>query len=182
MNKPKAEVEKQFNANGIYFSDNESFGDARPFAKIGVLVEALVLGDAKLIEIDFMTTVKGAQGSVISFTDWKVTERDGQKLLQFMAWTPVPAGTFDQLPSEGDRYTSFWDLCRMQGQEVIDKAAVPHVELKPDPRYVNADLGWHLPCRVVDPLINGLGKLNDFMLSGILEDALLYGPLTIHSS
>lgn len=181
MNRPTSEIEAAFNKNGLYFWPKESFADPKPFQKIGVYVETGVLPDAKLIDIDFMVTVKSPQGSVTSFTDWEVLDRDGQKILRFIAWKAVPKGTFDTIAEKQQHFSSFTDLLWLKGHEEVDPAGLPTAETKIMPGYPQADLGWHLPCRFVDPLIAALGKMNDFMLSGTLEDAILYGPLTLNA-
>jgi len=186
MNKPDANTEANFNAAGLFFFENESFYDRKDFQKIGCVVEIGALPDAKFIDIDFMLTFKGRRGVVMCFTDWKVEDRGDQKVLSFIAWQKIPNGTFpavrDLFGPEAPLYLSFMDLCWLSGNTEVDINATPSVFTKPRTTgAVQNDLGWHLPSRFVDPLIDGLGKLNDYILSGTLEDAILYGPITINS-
>lgn len=183
MSRPTDAVEAEFNKAGLFFYPQENFRDAKDFQKVGVVVETAVLKDAKLIDIDFMVNVKSPQGSVTSFTDWEVLERDGQKILRFIAWKAIPKGTFDESVLDKTRlyFSSFTDLLWLKGHEEVDRNGKPTAETKVADGRLQADLGWHLPCRFVDPLVMALGKMNDYMLSGTLEDAVLYGPLYLDS-
>jgi hypothetical protein len=185
VNKPDKQIEAKFNAAGLYFFDKESFYDRKDFQKIGCVVEIGALPDAQFIELDFMLTFKGRRGVVMSFTDWKVEDRGDQKILSFIAWQKIPNGTFpgvrDVSGVEAPLYLSFVDLCWLAGNMEVELDLAPSVFTKVrDGDVRQADLGWHLPSRFVDPLIDGLGRLNDYVLSGTLEDAILYGPITLN--
>jgi hypothetical protein len=180
MKKPDEQVEKEFNKAGIFFYENESFftgDDENP--RIGVEVEIGMLPDAKPLTPDFLVAVKNRRGVVTMITDWTVKERGDQKVLTFIAWQRIPSGALDDGIETGDTVlaTSFLDFCYYSGNEDIDPTRNPDVFTQVRDACLVTDLGWHLPSRFVDPLIDSLGKLNDFMLGGTLEDSMLYGVL-----
>ncbi len=179
-----AHVEPRGQGNRLFFFDNESFYDRKDFQKIGVQVEIGVPKESTFLEIDFLVTVKSKRGVVTCFTDWKVIERESQKVMQFIAWQKIPKGTFPAVRDLGEKetplYMSFMDACWNSGEMEVDPSVAPQVvtDHRADGS-IHGDLGWHLPARFLYPLIDAVGKLNDFMLNGMMQEALLYGPLTL---
>lgn len=180
MKKPDAALELEFNKAGLYFYQKESFYDNdRAQPRIGVRVEVGLLPEAEPLVIDFLTVVKSRRGIVTNVSDWKVDTREDQKILSFILWQRIPDGHHDDAPDVVTPWfsTGFMNLCYWSGNQEMVEDFKYDLFTKPDPSVPPGDLGWQLPSRFVDSMIDALGKINDFMLSGTLEDGIIYGPL-----
>lgn len=181
MNKPDSNLEAQFNKDGIFFLDQ---GDIQnPIYEgsyIGVAIEIAVLIENPIEPPTFAVSVLNKRDVSILFTNWEFIERDGQKLLKFSAYQRMP----EVFPGilNASRYMSFLDLCFFAGNEAIPEVYGEDIVTKPREGAVASDLGWILPSRFVDALIPALGKLDDSMLSGMINQTLLYGPNFINKS
>ncbi len=181
MERPDAELEALFNKDGIFFY-NEGKIDAiiadEPGDYIGASVEiGLAPSDdnEKIPVPDFTISVQSPRGVALLATDWDVIERDGVKHLRFQCWQRRPDG----VPAEfaKDVAMSFTDLCFYAGNEEIPDCYGEDVLAKIRLDTQKYDLGWVMPVRFADNLIDGLGKLNELVLSGMLKESMLYGIL-----
>lgn len=179
MEKPGLKLEKQFNSIGIFLEEKNSF---KPTTKaVGIIVEVGFPLDTVLESLDFDVVTVNPRGVKTRFTEFDLSERDDQKILAFKAYQELPLGVDVPLTSK-PLATSFVDLCWYTGIEAVNKDLIPSVVTKKQANTESADLGWYLPSRFVDSVINALGKINETFLSGTLEDAILYGPITKEQS
>ncbi len=182
MQKPIDSVEKEFNADGIFFLEQKSINDSSFEGRyIGVDIEIAVIGDASITPPDFSLSIVNRRSVALLATDWDFIERDGQKILTFSVFQRMPQNLEQRhsvWPSE-DEYVSFLDLCFFAGNEEIPEIYGDDIITRPRVSASPMDLGWTLPSRFVDPLIDALGKLDNAMLGGNIEHALIYGPVVI---
>lgn len=159
----------------IYAHDPVAFTKGKGQA-VGVVVRTALPEGAEVKTLNWNIEIRNKNGCSIYLSDWKVSE-EGQRQLSFIAWMSVP-DTVDFKTCGFPRAlsTSFVDLLWFQGNETVDKTHKPTIETEISGDY--GDLGWHLPSRFVDRLVDALGKANDVFLSGMLEDACLLGILT----
>jgi len=114
-------------------------------------------------------------------TDWALTDRDGLKILSFRASQRVPeqlAGYAEELAMREHYAQTFQDLCFYAGNESVPEGYQVDTITKQREGTLLADLGWILPSRFVDAVIDALGKVNDSMLAGNMDNAILYGVVT----
>jgi hypothetical protein len=178
MNRPSDALEKEFNDAGIFFLEQKTLSD--PFFEgsyIGVKVEiAIVNGSAVLTVPDFAFSIVNRRGVAILMTDWQLIDRDDQKLLTFTASQRLPEAEAALIAlAPANLAMTFMDLCFYSGNEAIPVDFKVDTNTKLNPEASPADLGWHLPSRYVDSVIDALGKLNDSVLAGNMEEAILYG-------
>lgn len=178
MNRPADNVEKQFNDDGIFFLQEKSIHDAAFKGDyVGVQVAFAIPDSVEVSAPDFSVSVVNKREVALLFTDWFVSDNDGQKYLSFKVYQRVPENII--LPLEqSNSYMSFLDLCFYGGNEKIPDAYGEDIPTKPFIGSIPKDLGWALPSRFLDPLIPALGKIDDSMLGGNMQHALLYGPIT----
>lgn len=180
MQRPNPDLEKEFNAGGIYFLDAKSIHDPTfEGSYLGVEVEIAVPEGTTVSCPDFSFSVINRRGVAIFMTDWRIyrCERSGQSRLHFLAMIRIPAGPVARTDSRGLAMT-FMDLCFYAGNEAIPAERPVDTFTEQRAQTQLCDLGWVLPSRYVDTTIDALGKMNDAVLGGMLEEAILYGPIS----
>lgn len=180
MKKPADAIEKEFNDGGVFFLEAQSIVDnSFPGNYVGVSIEIAVMTQEEVTAPDFSVSVINRREVAILFTDWAVFERDGQKILSLSAFQRLPDGiAIPVFPgATTGNYMSFLDLCFFAGNEAIPEVYGEDVVTRPAAGAKAQDLGWTLPSRFVDALIDALGKLDHTMLGGNMQQALLYGPV-----
>ena len=129
-------------------------------------------------------TKRGTDLNVSSFNYSSETQT-----LRFAIWTKMPQLAADfYLPSfhisPSDLpiiATTFPDFCWLMSEgttpeNIVQSRTSPAKEI--DGRKVElGDLAWVLPSRFADDLIEAMHILNEAFFEGILEDAIIYGPL-----
>ena len=186
-----ADLEKQFKDGGIEFMEARCFADMIS-ERSGVGLSPMELDIARQtfseVQIDlavppeadklFEHTVRVFQrttGREVYFTNFCFSKIGEQKILSFTAHMPIPALVLGpkrpQMAGEMIA-TSFLDLCFGGAQEIQAQAPDTTTPLRPGAVY--ADLGWFMPSRYVDTLIDAMGKLNDTMFDGELKECLIY--------
>lgn len=172
-------VEKQFNDDGIFFLESKSLWDV--FKKdekfIFVTMEMRIPETTTIPEIDFSYSVVNRRDVAIVFSNFTIVKRDGHPHLQFLVATRIPdtaaLETFQTLPPVG---MSFIDFCFYSGNEAIPENYADDVYSIFDTLKRKEDLGWYLPIRFCDPLIEALDKMNNSVFAGMLQDSIMYGP------
>jgi hypothetical protein len=164
---------KKMSSQGIFPQDKLSFEDML-HRRIAVRVEVMLPEKADVKPLNWNVEVMNKRGCSVILSDWGVDQVGEQKVLTFTVSMPLPDNVVLDQPNRSA--TSFADLCWLQGNEAIAPTHAPDVTTKVRDSHGYNDLGWFLPCRFADRLIDALGKANDFFLSGVLEDALIYGP------
>lgn len=152
------------------------------YPAIAVRIEAAI-GDADGVRpIEWNVNLVSKEGAVIVCSDWAVEQSiAGQRVVSFIAHMRLPkdwnesAAFFKEMPQ--DLVTSFADFNFSHGNEAFGKGYSPNVLTIPSPGSAPGDLGWYLPCRFADRLGEALSKMNAFVMSGVLEDALIYGVM-----
>lgn len=176
MKKPVDEVEKEFNKGGIYFLEAKSIGDSLFEGNyISIRVQIDVMNTSAITAPEFSNSVFNKRGVALYVTDWSFTQHEGYGTLSFLVSQRLPEGA--QIPAYDVKYMSFLDLCWYAGNEQIPEVYGDDIITKPVGGFSAADLGWTLPSRFVDSLIDALGKIDDSLLGGNMSQALLYGPL-----
>lgn len=173
MKKPEGDLEKEFNKAGIHFSDLVM--DLEPNATyVSLDIEMALHGTGEVDLPDFTTTVVSKRGVSTIFGGWYKEKRGEQFVLGLTAYQRVPDEI--QLKDYPEKLAqSFRDLCWYAGNEdTKGHEYLPDVATNLRSDVVVTDLGWYLPCRVVDNFINALGSINDTLLVGLAEDAMLY--------
>lgn len=176
MKKPDSALEKQFNAGGIFFLPSTSIfnGGFEAGLYIGVGIEiAIPVESGELSVPEFSFSVVSKRGVALLFTDWNVLERNGIRHLAFSAWLRSPQDLNFGGPIIG---MPFMDLCFYTGNEAIPEDFASDVSTVMREDAAKGDLGWAIPSRLTDHLVESLGKLNASVLSGLLQDAIVYGP------
>lgn len=161
---------------GVYVEDPSSFVMDQRKGLIGIRVEISVAKD--LVDFPkFNVTVVNKRGVRTTVSDFLLIDTEQGKKLTFLAYQQLPEGT---RPPLTDKYiaTSFVDLCYFQGNEAVDPNYLPPVMTPVAPNALKEDLGWYLPSRFVDTIIDALGKVNEIFLSGLLDEAILYGVVS----
>jgi hypothetical protein len=176
MQRPTNDLEKEFNAGGIYFLDARSLEDSSFEGKyMGVEVEIAIPDGTKVSCPDFSYSVQNKRGVATYMTDWNLTTVNEQKCLRFLASMRVPENINLSKSLPTNIAWTFLDLCFYAGNEAISEDFEVDTFTKQRPDTKTVDLGWILPSRFVDTVIDALGKMNDAVLSGMLEEAILYG-------
>jgi hypothetical protein len=176
MNKPTDEVLAEFNKGGIHFLAEKTIKEIRKDGEnwLGVVVEIAILSD-KVTAPDFSFSIINQRGHATLATDWAVYDREDteQKVLGFTVWQRMPDG--NPVPDiEPGLYMSFVDMCFYSGNEAIPENFEPDTFTKPGDGSKPTDLGWHLPSRFVDSFIDAMGKLNDAVLAGQMQESIIY--------
>lgn len=162
-------------AQGIVPQDKLSIKDMS--GRIAVQIEVLLPEDSQAKPLDFNIDVLGTRDTPITFSDFDIGVRaNGQRTLSFYASMKLPEGR--RLPNTPVVATSFTDFCWFSGNENLKPDHTPEVETKVTGGFNYGDIGWSLPCRFADRLLDALGTANDFILEGILQDAIIYGVWT----
>lgn len=170
---------KKLEKQGIFAHDPASWYDSKD-KSIAVRVDTALPEGADVKALEWNIDVVNKRGCTITLSDFKVEDiPGGQRIFSFVASMRVPENV--GLPFASFFATSFADLCWFQGNEAVTRhhepEALTQVRKTATCDGYN-DLGWYLPCRFADRLIDALGKANDFLMSGTLEDAMLYGVMT----
>jgi hypothetical protein len=101
------------------------------------------------------------------------------RTLTFKASQRMPEGYFNGSYAGAPRDAmTFQDLCFYSGNEAIPEGYQVDTFTKQRDGTKLTDLGWLLPSRFVDALVDALGRLNDTMLGGTIGEAILYGIVT----
>lgn len=181
MKKPVDAVEAEFNKGGMFFLNAAKISD--PFFEgnyIGVEVEILVMSDTPVTAPDFSVSVVNRRDVALFATDWEVVQRDDQTLLKFSVFQRIPGEFIDPEAGFSLRFMSFLDMCFYAGNEAVPEVYGEDVITKPRKGVPASDLGWRLPVRFMDPLIDALGKIDGSMLAGNIKEALIYGPIVVN--
>jgi hypothetical protein len=73
--------------------------------------------------------------------------------------------------------TTFPDLCWIYSEGTTDKnIGEVATAIREGKEYKTGDLSWHLPSKYLDDLIEMLHTVNPTFLSGLMQDAICYGP------
>jgi hypothetical protein len=180
MQKPNQELEAEFNKSGIFFLPEKRLSQIWKQGEryIGVQVDIDVLPDNPVSVPDFSFDVRTKRGVSVLFTDWGKLQLADRQRLSFDVWVRCPddtAALFEAgLPLKPVGMT-FQDLCFYVGNEAIPETFGQDVFTQMRPDATKADLGWLMPVRLADPLIDSLGKMNDAVLAGMLQESILYG-------
>lgn len=171
------QLESDLKKIGVYIEPpTPLIADPRPNL-LGVKVE---IGLGKGIDVDlpkFNIITVNRRGVRTTFSDFQVINTEQGNKLMFFGYQQMPDGTNPPL-TEKLVATSFIDLCYFQGNEAVDPKYIPGVNTEIAPNASKEDLGWYLPSRFVDSMIDAMGKLNDVFLSGLLDEAILYGVVS----
>lgn len=164
------DIDKQLEKAGITLHEPISYRYFT-YPNVAVRVEVAIANAESIKTPDKNIRIKNKFGAEVFFSDWSIIKRDNQSILTFV----VSMAAYVNVPIPDNWVVSFGDLCCNNGHEELSPDHTPsvHTNLKPDAHYI--DLGWYLPCRFADRLIEALGRANDTFLSGILEDAVIYG-------
>lgn len=178
MQKPNSNLIKELATIGVHVTDSPSvLQDTNP-NKIGVTVEVLLkdVEVTSLPEFGIMTVSK--RGVHFCAGNWRTRVTEDQKsLLVFDIYTYSNSPLINEsIKSYPLIATSFIDLCWSVGVENLAQIETPDVGTPLNKEAKYDDLGWYLSSRVLDNLIDSLGKINDIFLNGALEEAILYGP------
>lgn len=169
----RAELNK-LKAQGIIPKDKESFDKMKH--RIGVIVEVLLPEDSQAKALDFNIDVLGNRGVAVTLSDFDIDRENGQRTIKFYASMQIPKNLdLTYLNKQEAFVTSFTDFCWYAGNENVDPTHTPEVETLLTPGVIYADLGWQLPCRFADRLLDALGIANDWLFEGVLQDAIIYG-------
>lgn len=177
MKRPTDALEKEFNAGGVFFLTETSLGEIK--AKEGgkwlsLKVDIAVMAHEVTVP-DFSFSLVNKRGVAIIASDWQCSEDSDreQKILSFTVSQRYPDEVkISEYPS--NLCMSFMDLCFYAGNEALPEGFSPDTFTKMNKKVSPADLGWYLPSRFIDSLIDALGKLNDAVLAGQMQEALLY--------
>ncbi len=166
---------KKLEKQGINPLPHEKF-ESLNYPCLGVRVETALPDGADLKPLQWTIEIVDKKGAAVNLSDWAVLEKpSGQKVLSFIAHMRIPKGI---AVAKADIVgTSFADFCWLCGNEAVKADHVPETLTEMPPGVSYGDIGWRLPCRFADRLLGALDKANAFLLSGALEDALLYGLL-----
>lgn len=171
-------LEKEFNSVGIHFLKEKSISD---FAGeyVGLAVELAIPNESKLTVPDFTFSILNKREVAVLATDWKEKRRNEQRLLTFKIYVRCPkdAATLAAV-GLSNLAMPFLDFCFYAGNEAIPETFGEDVLTKFRDDAIKGDLGWTMPVRFADPVIDALGKLNDTVLGGMMQEAILYGMLT----
>lgn len=116
----------------------------------------------------------------------KITKRGTQMHCRFLQFTDKLIITFEtKVPSYFDSTTkivgekvyatTFPDLCWLYSEGTTAQT-MEEVVTKPRFEYNPGDLMWLLPSRFVDDLIEMIHTINPEFMSGLMQDAIVYGP------
>lgn len=143
---------------------------------IGIRVDIAIDAQTNVKAPDFNVLVVNKRGVLTTFSDWSIVDTPQGRKLTFIGYQQLPDGCRPPF-SVSFLATTFVDLCYFQGNEAVDPDYVPPVSTPIPPGAEKKDLGWYLPSRFVDSMIDALGKVNEVFLSGLLEEAVLTGIL-----
>lgn len=173
MERPDAIAEKSLNSFGMAtFEGSKTLGTNQ----VGIQIEIPIANNPDFTPPDFRVRSQSPRGVVIEFGDWSVLRREDATVLTFAAYMNVPKG-IQVSPVKETVAMSFVDLCWNTGIEPLPESQPPIIEFATLPGVKFADIGWYVPGRVLDHMIDALGKLNDTFLDGALQEAVIYGVL-----
>jgi hypothetical protein len=170
------ELEQELNKLGVYLEPRCNFlVDPRPNL-IGVRVEIAITDKIKFDPPKFNIITVSKRGVRTTFSDFMIVDTHSQgKKLTFLSYQQLPDGTIPPMETEKQIATSFLDLCFFQGNEAVDPNYIPAVTTQVAPNAVKEDLGWYMPARFLDSFIEAVAKVNEVFLSGLLDEAIVYG-------
>lgn len=149
--------------------------DDMPSRRIAVRIRTALVKNADVKALQWNIEIVNQRGASIVLSDWQVYDDavSDQRILSFTASMQLPDNV--TLPGNPEIACAFADLCWFQGNEAVKPEHESEVVTKKHSNVPYNDIGWFLPCRFADRLVDALGKANDTLLSGVLEDAMLYG-------
>lgn len=177
MIKPDVALEKDFNDNGMFFLSEQKLNEIAKGSErwLSLIVEIAVMSK-DVAAPDFSMSIVSKRGVATIVSDWKCVESEDENepsILSFVVSQRVPDGIdCPSIPS--NIAMSFMDLCFYAGNEAVPEGFLPDTFTQLSKDAVATDLGWYLPSRYVDCTIDALGKLNDTVLGGQMEHAILY--------
>lgn len=173
--KPDA-AEIELNKLGIYRVEERGIEQIRESGErwMGVAVHiALVLNEFKAPDHSFVVKNKRDLSMVITNWHFGTDEDTEQQVLSFTAWMRLPdAIVMTDIPP--GLCQTFTDMCFYAGAEALPENFEVDVFTKPVTGATLTDLGWYLPCRMVDYLVDALGVMNDVALGSNMDQALIY--------
>lgn len=177
MKKPIDNVESKLNEAGVFTQPKKSFADDNEGHLLGITIEVGYPLGTEIEAPDFNILTANRRGVRSFFSDFKVEDKYGQRILSFIAYQRIPDAI--SLPAGTSHLiaTSFIDLCWYSGNEAVDATMTPTCGTEKNPKSVTSDLGWYLPSRFVDTMIDALGRISTVFLDGAIEEAILYGVL-----
>ncbi len=177
MERPNDELEKEFNKGGIFFLKEKSIKEQEG-KFLGVEVELAIPAGTKISCPDFSFSVLNRREVATLMTDWTLDETGEQRTLRFLAMIRIPDDSSTgslRYYMPGNVAQTFLDLCFYAGNEALPEGREVDTYTKQRADTKLRDLGWVLPSRYVDTVIDALGKMNDAVLSGMLRESILYG-------
>ncbi len=171
MKKPELELEAAFNKNGVFFKENFELPKGK---YVSLDIEIGVPAGSPILVPDFTVEVLSKRNYSTIFRNWDKEQRGDQDILKIEVLQRVPEGVEFKLQSYPQLTQSFVDLCWYAGNEAVTRDYVPDVFTKLRNDAQCTDLGWYLPSRVTDTFIDAVGKIDDTMLAGMIENALIY--------
>jgi hypothetical protein len=73
--------------------------------------------------------------------------------------------------------TTFPDLCWIYSEGTTpENVGEVATQMREGKEYKTGDLSWHLPSKYLDDLIEMLHTVNPTFMSGLMQDAIVYGP------
>lgn len=135
----------------------------------------LAIGDAMKEAPKFGVKVCNiATARDVYFSDFSLRDLHGVQTLNFAAHMLVPERLVDLVARREGALIgcSFLDLCFGSAQELQTLDTDTVTPVRPDVAY--GDIGWVIPSRFLDTLIDACGKLNDTLFDGALRESMLY--------
>lgn len=144
--------------------------------QVGVRIEVMIPKESDPVIFDFNVECVMARGATVTLSDFKTHDRgEDSKVFSFIASMRIPDNVM--LPPRSEVVMSYQDFCWYQGHEATKPDLVPDTTTVVVGPAVYNDIGWYLPCRFADRLLEALGMANDFLFQGVLENALIYGMM-----
>lgn len=166
---------RKLESQGIFAHDPLPY-EKTNYKSMAVVVEAALPEGAVIKPFNWNIEWINSRGASMIFSDWHVGKSSkDQDVISFTVHMRIPNNVVLDLNTSLEFATSYRDLLWFHGHEAIDDKYEPQEITKVREDAMYNDLGWYLPCRFADRLVEALGKVNETFLSGILEDAIIYG-------
>ena len=172
------DLETELQKIGVFLQPKSPFLVDPRTNLIGVRVEIAVLPGTVFDPPKFNIITVSKRGVRTTVSDFMIVETEQGPKLTFLAYQQMPEGTVPPLEKTKQIATSFIDLCWFQGNEAVDPTYVPTVKTPVAPGAIKEDLGWYMPARFLDTFIDALWRVNEVFLSGLLDEAVVYGIIT----
>jgi hypothetical protein len=176
--KRSEEIEKELAKLGVTFVEQKTRAEMELGPdSVTVGIELAAVSEAPVEAPDFSVRIQSARGVATIFSDWQVEELpENVKVLKLKASITVPCyrALHNLMPVKNLAMT-FLDFCYYSGSEPVSPDFKPDDVTTPlRDGAVFVDLGWHLPARFADQFIDAAGKLDNIMLGGHMENAVIY--------